>query len=112
VIERARLLEEVELELAGHVPDVDEDLLEELAPRNGIAFGPTAGDILGLVREQEGVTHAAYPDAPRTLCSRPVVELEPVGRDPRPPACEPCERTARRFDRIDSSAPAGWFRAR
>jgi hypothetical protein len=70
------------------------------------AFG---GDMLATVYDgDQGVTHAAYPSARKTLCGVARELVDAVGASLLP-SCGPCASTARKFRRIDRSAPAEWF---
>lgn len=65
-----------------------------------------------IAEDGDELTHAAYPDAFATLCSRPLEGLELVDAQAQrvAPTCETCWTVAERFYRIDGSAPAAWFR--
>lgn len=54
--------------------------------------------------ELDGLLHAAYPDATRSLCGLPV----PDGRGRSAPTCAVCVETAIAFDEIDCSVPDHW----
>lgn len=111
IVEEAEIIEEMVsafgLEAGAPLYELEVD-----APQASPAFGPSAGDVLRPLRADDGETHAAYPDATRTLCSRLVVGLELVqGRAAAvPPGCPGCLGASRAHDKIDSSAPREWFR--
>lgn len=63
-------------------------------------------ELLTSQRGTDGLWHAHYPTAARTLCN---LVVKPVARGRKwPPTCGVCARTARAFDRIDSSCPPHW----
>jgi hypothetical protein len=69
-------------------------------------------ELVARIDEHAPVVHAVYPTAKSTLCSVPVARL---GKQLAPdfvPTCLTCRTTAKRFDKIDRSAPALWFRDR
>jgi len=63
-------------------------------------------EILTSQRGTDGLWHALYPSATKTLCNRDALPLTKGRR--YPPTCGVCAKTARRFDRIDGTAPAHW----
>lgn len=62
---------------------------------------------LTSVRLQDGLWHAIYPTATRTLCGRVTSKHRGPGRK-WPPTCATCAAVAVAFHRIDGSAPRHW----
>lgn len=63
-------------------------------------------ELLTSAPDGEGVVHAFYPTATRTLCNQPT-PLNVKGWAVKP-TCEACVTTARAWHRIDGCCPAHW----
>lgn len=66
----------------------------------------TTRELLTSAPDGDGVVHAFYASAERTLCNRPK-PLRVKGWPARP-TCETCVTTARAFHRIDGACPTNW----
>ncbi len=67
----------------------------------------TRRELLTSQLHDDGLWHAHYASARKTLCMRLV---QPVSAGRRfPPTCGRCSKIARRFHRIDKSMPAHWL---
>lgn len=66
-------------------------------------------EVLTSELHDDGLWHARYPTAKRTLCSRETLQARPNRFTP--PTCSGCASVSRVFDRIDGSMPAGWRNA-
>jgi hypothetical protein len=68
-----------------------------------------AKELLSSDLGDDGLWHARYPSASKTLCGQTAPERKRGRRVP--PDCGKCGRAARMFDRIDRSMPNAWREA-